>query len=87
VSGGGRQSREDIERLARLSGDYLVDAEDGTQLGVVDEVLCDEAGAVRIEVGCGWFGRRRLTFELDDVVSVSPSRRLLVVSDASVARR
>ena len=79
--------REVIELLVRDSDDFLVDAEDGTEVGLVDKVLFDEAGQVaHIEVGCGWFGRRRLTLDLGDVVAVSPSRRLLVVSNESVAR-
>jgi hypothetical protein len=87
MSGERGQRREVIELLVRDSGDFLVDAEDGTEVGVVDRVLFDEASRVtQIEVGCGWFGRRRLTLDLGDVVAVSPSRRLLVVSNESVAR-
>jgi hypothetical protein len=87
MSGETWQRREVIELLVRDSADFLVDAEDGTEVGVVDRVLVDEAGQVaEIEVGCGWFGRRRLTLDLRDVVAVSPSRRLLVVSNEWVAR-
>ena len=86
MSGESGQRREVIELLVRDSDYFLVDAEDGTDVGVVDNVL-DEAGRfAHIEVVSGWFGRRRLTLDLADVVAVSPSRRLLVVSNESVAR-
>jgi hypothetical protein len=87
MSGWSEQTREFIERAVSRSGAFLVDAEDGTEVGVVDQVLLDHAGrAVQIDVGCGWFGRRRRTFDVEDVVAISPSRRLLVVTNASVAR-
>ena len=82
-----QHAREFFERVVSVSQAFLVDAEDGTEVGVVDQVVLDDAGrVVRFDVGCGWFGRRRRTFHLDDVVAVLPARRLLVVSNASVAR-
>lgn len=88
MSGEREQTREFIERVLVLSGAYLVDAADGTEVGVVDEVFLDDAGrAAWLEVACGWFGRRRCTFNVDDVVAVYPSERLLIVSNASAARR
>jgi hypothetical protein len=78
---------EFIESVVSGSEAFLVDAEDGTRVGVVDEILFDDAGRVaQIDVCSGWFGRRRWAFDLADVVVVSPSQRLLVVSDASIAR-
>ena len=79
--------REFIELVVSVSAAFLVDAEDGTRVGVVDEVLFDDAGRVaQIDVCSGWFGRQRRAFYLADVVAVSPSQRFLVVSNASVAR-
>lgn len=87
VGVGGEEIRRWIEPVVREAADFLVDTENGAGVGVVEEVLVDADGAVAQIVVCsGWFGRRRRTFALQDVVSVSPSRRLLVVSEASAAR-
>jgi uncharacterized protein YrrD len=76
-----------VERALRESEAYLADGEDGTEVGVVDKVLFDEAGRVAgIEVCAGWFGRRRLTFDVRDVIAVWPRRRRVYLSDAAVAR-
>ena len=76
-----------IEQGLRGCLAFLVDAEDGTEVGVVDDVLFDSEGRVaQIDVRSGWFGRGRRTFDLTDVVAVAPSRRLVVVSNAAVAR-
>jgi hypothetical protein len=76
-----------IERSLHEAHGFLVDKEDGTALGVVDDVALDESGRVaRIDVCGGWFGRRRLTFDLGEVVSVSPAARRVVVSRAAVRR-
>jgi hypothetical protein len=88
MSGEGEQTREFVEREVIRSGAYLVDAADGTEVGVVDQVLIDDAGRpTRIDVTCGWFGRRRCSFNVDDVVAVYPSGRLLIVSIEAAARR
>jgi hypothetical protein len=87
VSGEAEQTRELIERTVSRSEAYLVDAADGTEVGVVDRVSFDDAGRpARIDVTCGWFGRRRCTFDVDDVVAIYPSGRLLVVSNEAVRR-
>jgi hypothetical protein len=87
MSGEAEQTREFIEQTVSRSGAYLVDAADGTEVGVVDQVLFDDVGRpTRIDVTCGWFGRRRCTFDVDDVVAVYPSGRLLVVSNEAVGR-
>jgi uncharacterized protein YrrD len=76
-----------IEQALHEAHGFLVDTEDGTEVGVVDDVALDESGRVeRIDVCGGWFGRRRLTFDLGDVVSVSPAARHVVVSSAAVRR-
>lgn len=76
-----------LESEVRDSEAYLVDAEDGTGIGVVDKVVLDEPRRiVRIDVYGGWFGRRRCSFDPADVVAVDRIGRLLVVSDAAVAR-
>lgn len=88
MSGEGEQTREFIEREVIWSGAYLVDAADGTEVGVVDQVLLDGAGRpTRIDVRCGWFGRRLCSFKVDDVVAVYRSGRLLIVSNEAAARR
>jgi len=75
-----------VQRALRESEAFLVDAEDGSNVGVVDKLLLDESGRVAgIEVCVGWFGRRRWTFSAADVVAVWPGSRHLFVSDASVA--
>ena len=88
MSGEGEQTREFIDGAVVWSGAYLVDAADGTEVGVVDQVLLDDAGRpAQIDVRCGWFGRRLCTFNVDDVVAVYPSGRLLIVSNEAAARR
>ena len=88
MSGEDEQTREFIDGAVVWSEAYLVDAADGTELGVVDQVLLDDVGQqARIEVRCGWFGRRRCCFSVDDVIGVYPSARLLIVSNDSAARR
>ena len=76
-----------IERSLHEAHGFLVDTEDGREVGVVDDVALDESRRVaRIDVCGSWFGRRRLTFDLGDVVSVSPAARRVVVSSAAVRR-
>ena len=87
MSDAAEQDREFIERAGSRSEAFLVDADDGTDVGVVDKVRLDHEGRVsRIDVRGGWFGRRLHLFGIDDVVAVFPPERLLVVSSASVAR-
>lgn len=87
MSSGSEYACKLIELVVSSSEAFLVDAEDGTRVGVVDEIVFDDAGRVtHIEVCSGWFGRQRRAFDLADVVAALPSQRLLVVSDASVAR-
>lgn len=77
----------EIERVLREAEGFLVDAEDATEVGIVDDVVLDDAGrVVRIDVFGGWFGRRRFTFEVGDVLRVSPAGRRVIVSTAAVRR-
>ena len=79
--------RDLIERALRTSEAFLVDSESGSDAGVVERVIFDEAGHVTgIEVAVGWFGRKRWTFAVTDVVTVLPTLRRLVISDSSAAR-
>ena len=81
MSDAAEQDREFIERAVSRSEAFLVDADDGTDVGVVDKVRLDHEGRVsRIDVRSGWFGRRLHLFGIDDVVAVFPPERLLVVS-------
>ena len=70
-----------IEACLRSSHGFLVDTLDGRELGVVDDVEVDqETGRIRtIEVCGGWFGRRRWTIDVTEVVTVYPALRRLVV--------
>jgi hypothetical protein len=87
MSGERGQTREFIEQAVSGSGAFLVDTADGTEVGVVDEVVLDHAGRpVRVEVTCGWFGRRRCSFDIDDIVAAYPLERLLVVLSSAAAR-
>lgn len=74
-----------VQWALRESEAFLVDAEDGSEVGVVDKVLLESGRVAGIEVCVGWFGRRRWTFSAADVVAVWPERRRLFVSDASAA--
>jgi hypothetical protein len=67
---------------AQLRGTYgfLVDTINSREVGIVDEVIIDEDGRVVCLVVCGgWFGRRRRTVKVDDVVKIFPGERRLIV--------
>jgi hypothetical protein len=77
-----------IEAVLRASHGFLVDDEDAIEVGVVDDVFVDEHGHVLAIVVCGgWFGRRRWTFDVGDVVAVSPALRRIVVENESTRRK
>ncbi|MGH3319816.1 MAG: PRC-barrel domain-containing protein [Streptosporangiaceae bacterium] len=69
-------------RLAASHG-FLVDDEADRPVGVVDDVLVneDDGSAIALVVVCGWSGRRRLAVPVDDVVTILPGKRRLVVRD------
>jgi hypothetical protein len=69
----------DPERLLAEAHDFLVDDPDGP-VGVVDEIVPDEAGSAEaIVVACGWFGRRVLVVAPEDVDEILPEEKLLVL--------
>lgn len=69
-----------VESQLRSSYGFLVDTTEGREVGIVDEVVVDEAGhVVRLEVCGGWFGRRRRVVKAGDVVELFPLERRLIV--------
>lgn len=69
-----------VEAQVRSTYGFLVDTTDGREVGVVDEVVVDEDDhVVRLEVCGGWFGRRRRTVTVHDVVEIFPADRRLTV--------
>ena len=69
-----------VEAQLRSTHGFLVDTTDFREVGIVDEVVLDEDGrVVRLEVCGGWFGRRRRTVRMDDVVEIFPAERRLIV--------
>jgi hypothetical protein len=62
---------------------FLVDTLDGEALGVVDDVELEAAAegarASALLVASGWFGRRRLRVQAEQVEMVAPDERRLVV--------
>jgi hypothetical protein len=69
-----------LEAQLRSTYGFLVDTTDGREVGIVDEVMLDDdARLVQLEVCGGWFGRRRRTVRVDDVVEIFPADRRLIV--------
>lgn len=69
-----------VEAQLRSTYGFLVDTTDSREVGIVDEVIVDENDrVVRLEVCGGWFGRRRRTVRIDDVVEIFPGERRLIV--------
>jgi uncharacterized protein YrrD len=74
-----------VEAYLRSAHGFLVDATDGREIGVVDDVIEEPAtGRVRLEVRGGWFGRRRTVIDARDVQQVSPASRRIVVATSVV---
>ena len=64
--------------------EFLVDREDGTPLGVVDDVvLADDGHLVALLVAVGWFGRRIIRVAPEEVVSIQPEERRLTVKQCT----
>lgn len=72
----------------RSSHGFLVDSEDAREVGVVDDVAFDAASGrvASIDVCGGWFGRRRWTVPVDEVIAIHLHERRIVVTNASVGR-
>jgi sporulation protein YlmC with PRC-barrel domain len=75
-----------VEAYLRSAHGFLVDATDGREIGVVDDVIEDPATGrvVRLDVRGGWFGRRRTVIDVRDVQQVSPASRRIVVATSAV---
>jgi MYXO-CTERM domain-containing protein len=67
------------EILAACEG-FLVDASNGRDIGVVEEVETGPDGAaVSLLVAGGWFGRRRRRIPVDAIEAIDPDGRRVVV--------
>lgn len=76
----------DPERLLAECEDFLVDGNDGRQIGVVDRVERSgaEGFASALLVSAGWFGRRRLRVEAQAIEALVPEERRLIVDPSRV---
>ena len=69
----------DPEELLLASPDFLVDTADG-ELGVVEEVeVASGGGVAALLVAGGRFGRRRIRVPVEDVETILPAERRIVV--------
>ncbi len=71
-----------VEAYLRSAHGFLVDTQDGREVGVVDDVITDPATGLvaHLEVCGGWFGRRRTRIDVRDIREVSPASRRIVVA-------
>jgi hypothetical protein len=76
----------DPERLLTECEGFLVDANDGQTIGVVESIERDGPfGAVSaLVVAAGWFGRKQLRVDADAIAALAPlERRIIVVPGAT----
>jgi sporulation protein YlmC with PRC-barrel domain len=75
-----------LDPYLRTSHGFLVDTTQGSEVGVVDEVVVDPATGrvVQLAVCGGWFGRRRRTITVEQVEGIDPLARRLVVSPSAL---
>jgi hypothetical protein len=59
--------------------EFLVDCEDGTSFGVVDDVVFAAGRPVALLVAVGRFGRRIVHMAPEEVVEIHPEERRLTV--------
>jgi hypothetical protein len=71
------------DRLAHLQ-EFLVDCEDGTPVGVVEDVVTDAEGTIiGMIVAVGGMLRRRVTsITPDEIVAIRPLERRIIISRA-----
>jgi hypothetical protein len=76
-----------VDRVAHLR-DFLVDCEDGTPVGVVEDVLTDADGTItEMLVAVGGLVRPRVTsITPDEIVAIRPLERRIIVSRAPEPR-
>ena len=83
-----RASGIDPEELLATCDGFLVDDARGRQIGVVERVETDEAGAATaLIVAVGWFGRRTLRVAVDAVDSLLPRDRRVLLRDSYARSR
>lgn len=80
--------RVETNRAALMAcHEFLVDREDGTPLGVVDDVvLTDDGDLVALLVAVGWFGRRIIRVAPEEVVAIQPEDRRLTVEQCTESK-
>jgi len=83
-----RAADHPVDRLAHLR-DFLVDCEDGTPFGVVDDVVIDADGTIiGLRVAVSGVVRRRVTsITPDEIVAIRPLERRILISRAPEPRR
>lgn len=70
----------DPEEVLAGSVDFLVDAADGSELGVVDALETDAEGAVSaLIVARGWLRRDRARIPVADIDAIAPTSRRIVL--------
>ncbi len=75
---------EGRELWLRNAHGFLADTVSGEAVGVVEDVDADpQSGEVlALVVCCGWFGRRRFTVPVDEIVEIRPAERRLFLRNA-----
>jgi hypothetical protein len=81
-------SPRSAERFAHLR-DFLVDCEDGTPVGVVDDVVTDADGTIaEMLVAVGGLVRPRVTsIAPEEILAIRPLERRIIVSRTPQPRR
>lgn len=70
----------DPEAVLSTAHGFLVDRLDGREFGVVDDVETAPDGTVTaLVVAGGWFGRRRSRIAMDEIETIIPAERRIVV--------
>jgi sporulation protein YlmC with PRC-barrel domain len=75
--------RMDLEYWLANCHDFLVDSEEGEEIGVVDDVELRHGSGdpVALVVACGWFGRHVCLIPVEHVQAVIPGERRVIVRD------
>jgi sporulation protein YlmC with PRC-barrel domain len=73
----------DLEYWLANCHDFLVDSEDGEEIGVVDDVELEHGSGhpVALLVACGWFGRHVRPIPVEHVRAIFPGEMRVVVRD------
>jgi sporulation protein YlmC with PRC-barrel domain len=73
----------DLEYWLANCHDFLVDSEEGEEIGVVDDVELeqDSGHPIALIVACGWFGRKVSPIPVENVRAIIPDEKRVVVRD------